>query len=624
MKCKQVLFAILALLWLCEASQAQLVVDDGVIPQEAVETHLAGDGLQTANITFLGDNNQLGSFDATMSNIGLANGIILATGAAAGAIGPNNTTSQTQGGGNLEVSDPDLELISGATMHDACVLEFDFVAESDSLIFNYVFASEEYNEYVCSDFNDVFGFFLSGPGISGPFQNNAINLAVLPDTDIPVAVNSVNNGSSGIFGTDSLCSMLNENWEQYTEYHFDNSISTGSNETQYDGFTVGLTAKSGLICGETYHIKLAIADAEDDNLDSAVFLESGSLDGSGFDIEFVVDNAPSGHPTDCMIESCVGGTLRFSRTNVETDATVNINTFGAADMGIDYSEIPSTISFAAGEENVELQIEALWDEITEGEEELVVSIEYTNICGQLTTVSTTVLILDYALPLSGEDSTFNLCPGEAMTILAEVENGLAPFEYSWDGELGADSLIVDTEAETLLEVTDYCGNSAVTIYTLTNPDELITYAPEETCLEAPVEIVINGGVEPYQIEWDTETEHLGESLYWIQYEGLATVIITDGCGMLQELEIAASDCSIIVPNVFSPNDDGQNDYFRIDGLESPLTASLTVHNRWGGLVFQTNHYLNNWDAYGVEEGVYYYVLQFSDGTKSSGSVTVMR
>ena len=612
------------MLFLSNITTAQLIVNDGIVPQEAVETYLAGSGLQTSNISYLGDNNQLGSFDASASNIGLGSGIILATGAAVGAVGPNNTTSQTQGGGNLGVSDPDLEMLSGTVMHDACVLEFDFVAESDSLIFNYVFASEEYNEYVCSEFNDVFGFFLSGPGISGPFQNNAINLAVVPNTETPVAVNSVNNGSSGIFGLDSLCTMLTEDWQQYTQYHFDNSLTTGGDEIQYDGFTAGLTAKAGLSCGETYHIKLAIADAEDDNLDSAVFLETGSLDGAGYDIDFIVDEAPVGHPSDCMIESCVGGVLRFTRTNTSSQATINLSLAGEAESGIDFSEIPSTITFAEGEEVQDVQIEALWDALEEGEEELSVSIGYTNICGQEVTLSTQIFILDYELPSAGLDQSFSLCPDEETTLYSTVESGLTPFDYAWDTEPGADTLVVNTASEVLFEATDFCGNTTSALYSVSLPEELSVFAPAETCLDVPIELIVSGGAQPYTVEWDTDTQNVGDNLYWLQSEGWTTVSILDACETEYTLDILASDCSIVIPNVFSPNDDGLNDFFRIDGLKSPLTAAISIHNRWGGLVFQSNHYLNNWDAYGVEEGVYYYVLQFSDGSESSGSVTIMR
>jgi len=108
------------------------------------------------------------------------------------------------------------------------------VPTGDSLAFRFVFGSEEYPEYVNS-INDVFGFFISGPGITGPYQNNAKNIALIPATNNPVSINSVNAGS-------------NNTW--YTANH------NGQHNVQPDGFTKVLTARANVICGETYQIKI--------------------------------------------------------------------------------------------------------------------------------------------------------------------------------------------------------------------------------------------------------------------------------------------------------------------------------------------------------------------------------
>ena len=87
--------------------------------------------------------------------------------------GPNNAsgTGMSMGGGG----DPDLEDLTTSTTFDACIIEFDVLVNSDSLQFDYVFGSEEYTTYVNSSFNDVFGLFISGPGIVG-----LQNLALIP------------------------------------------------------------------------------------------------------------------------------------------------------------------------------------------------------------------------------------------------------------------------------------------------------------------------------------------------------------------------------------------------------------------------------------------------------------
>ena len=219
----------------------------------------------------------MGSFSGADDAIGMESGLILSTGVVSGAIGPNSTTSNTSGEGNSGFSDADLNLITGTQTHDAAILEFDIDATGDSLLFEYIFASEEYNEYVCSNFNDAFGFFISGPGITGPYSNNAINIALIPNSDVEVSINTVNSGVSGPFGAGSICSASDPNWESNSNFFVDNDFNPDITTTQFDGFTIKLTASAAVQCGETYHIKLAIADAFDYFLDSAVFLGANSL-----------------------------------------------------------------------------------------------------------------------------------------------------------------------------------------------------------------------------------------------------------------------------------------------------------------------------------------------------------
>jgi hypothetical protein len=153
-------------------------------------------------------------------------------------------------------------LIPGISTNDKTVLEFDFKTDSDSVFFSYVFASEEYNEFTNSQYNDVFGFFLSGNGLS------STNLALIPGTSTPVSINNVNGGNP--FGTNaSHPELFNNN---------DLSDGGGSFATEYDGFTDVFTASAtGLTPNATYHLKIAIADAGDTALDSAVFLKAGSF-----------------------------------------------------------------------------------------------------------------------------------------------------------------------------------------------------------------------------------------------------------------------------------------------------------------------------------------------------------
>nr|WP_281250717.1 choice-of-anchor L domain-containing protein [Hydrococcus rivularis] len=137
------------------------------------------------------------------------------------------------------------------TYYDANILEFEFESAGGDLFFDYVFASEEYNEFVNSIFNDVFGFFLDG-----------VNIALIPGTSTPVAINNVNSGSNSAFYNNNDPSDL--------------GTPTPFN-IQYDGFTKVFTAKAlGLTPGK-HKIKLATADTGDRILDSAVFIKASSF-----------------------------------------------------------------------------------------------------------------------------------------------------------------------------------------------------------------------------------------------------------------------------------------------------------------------------------------------------------
>ncbi|MEO5570114.1 MAG: choice-of-anchor L domain-containing protein [Bacteroidia bacterium] len=164
---------------------AQLIVATSATPSDLVNAIAAG-GIAVSNIIYNGDALAASTFQCTGTcNVGISGGMLLTSGHASIAAAPNTGTGQGYDLGL--VGDPDLTTLTTGLTYDACVLEFDFIAVSDTAIFNYIFASEEYNDYVGSTFNDVFGFFISGPGITG---NQ--NIALIPGTLTPIAINNVN------------------------------------------------------------------------------------------------------------------------------------------------------------------------------------------------------------------------------------------------------------------------------------------------------------------------------------------------------------------------------------------------------------------------------------------------
>jgi uncharacterized repeat protein (TIGR01451 family) len=219
-------------------------------PQQLAQL-LAGPGVVVSNVTFTGANVAGGSFTGGVADgLGIESGVILSSGNIASAAGPNLDDGVTAI--NKTPGDPNLNVIVGEThtTFDAAVLEFDFVPSSNTVSFRYVFASDEYNEFV-GEFNDVFAFFIDGQ-----------NVALIPSTSTPVAINTVNLQTNSAFYRNNDPSDL--------------GIPTPFG-TQFDGFTTVLTATATLTPNVSHHIKLAIADTDDDVLDSAVFLQAASF-----------------------------------------------------------------------------------------------------------------------------------------------------------------------------------------------------------------------------------------------------------------------------------------------------------------------------------------------------------
>ncbi len=275
---KKIFFVLLLALPSCFIN-AQLVIDNSTqTPQELAQNVLLGQGINISNIKFnnsavsaIAINDQIAQFsNGKTTNIGIEKGIILSTGNALIGKGPNDQIQATLPTSNSFLGDNDLKILSNnQAIKSVAILEFDFVPSGNKLNFNFVFASEEYPEYANDNYNDHFGFFLSGPGIAGPFSRNASNIALIPNTSLPVSINNLNNGKSN----SGAC--------EYCQYYIDNTNGT---TIQYDGFTKVLGVVADVQCGQTYHIKLAIANVEDDNFDSAVFIEGASFSASDINL----------------------------------------------------------------------------------------------------------------------------------------------------------------------------------------------------------------------------------------------------------------------------------------------------------------------------------------------------
>ena len=453
--------------------QGQIVVDQASTTNEVeqlVENVLLGSCVTATNVTYTGPASASGTFDATGTSFTMQNGILLTTGSANGAIGPddvgNFSVDQNRGG------DVDLTVLAGETTNDAVVLEFDFVPEDDTLTFRYVFASEEYPEWVGSEFNDVFGFFVAGPGISGPFTSpggfpaGSANIALIPGTTTPVAINNVNNGDDG----NGPC----ENCAYYLE--------NTNNDIQYDGYTTVLTAQVVVQPCQTYHIRLAIADAGDNDWDSGVFLEAGSFtSGGGITVDF----------TDASIaESCSDQYIVFSRVNLSNNSNPIGATYsiaGSAEAGVDYDMFPTSVTIPAGQDTVMIPISVFLDNLNESTETIIVNMDQPP-CDCQAPGSASIDVIDnqvrLAVTTTGETT---ICLGQSTSLTADVTGSFAPYSGAWDnGAPAGENVSVSPTTTTTYTYTasDACGGQTETsseTITVIRPD--FTTNDSSQCLD---------------------------------------------------------------------------------------------------------------------------------------------
>ncbi|MGB0916595.1 MAG: choice-of-anchor L domain-containing protein, partial [Flavobacteriales bacterium] len=459
-----------------------ITVDEANTNQQVrdyVENVLLGSCVTVSNITYTGPASASGTFDGTGTILGLDGGIILTTGEGDIAEGPDDDNNAGNDQGN--VGDADLTTLAGITTYDAVILEFDFVPQNAGLSFNYIFGSEEYPEWVNAGYNDVFGFFISGPGITGPysspgaFPGGSQNIALLPATTTPVAIDNVNNGQSGTEPATGPCTNC--------AFYVDNSSGPA---LQYDGYTTVLTAEATVTPCETYHIKLAVGDAGDHIYDSGVFLEEGSFSaGGGVTVDIQTSTIPPG-----IFEGCNDAWFIFKRVDLSDTSvpiTADFTISGTATPTADYAAFPTSITIPAGEDSVFINLGVVLDFIPEGPETIIVTMDDPP-CTCLAPASATVTILDNDIPLAvSTTGTTTICLGQSTGLTASPAGSQTPYTSGWDsGAPAGDNVTVSPTTTTTYTytVTDNCGgqtvNSSETI-TVIRPD--FTVDDDEQCFD---------------------------------------------------------------------------------------------------------------------------------------------
>lgn len=264
---KKILKFVVFLITLSTFSQNIVVDSQTYTPQQLIEDILIdSDCITNINVTnavggnFGGNDQSYGYFDATGTSFPFESGIVLSTGRLINVPGPNDNLSDDDAAN--WAGDIDLEIaLNENQTYNATILEFDFTAVASQVSFRYLFASEEYQENNSNscEYSDLFGFLIR-PTTS---QNQYENIALVPDTTIPVKVTTVTPGVPG------SCPPQNEIY--FGSYNGTNS------PINFNGQTDVLTATANVIPNQSYHVKLVIADEQNYRYDSAVFLEAGSF-----------------------------------------------------------------------------------------------------------------------------------------------------------------------------------------------------------------------------------------------------------------------------------------------------------------------------------------------------------
>ena len=350
------------------------VANSGWTPESLVYDEFLGSGscVNITNITYTGDNRSIGRFSRNPNNpaFPFESGIILSTGKVIDAMGPNNfnnVTTETN-----EPGDADLDLIASPNpTYDATVLSFDFQPATSSVSFRYIFASDEYPQWACSQFNDVFAFFISGSGITPDpegFSNGAKNIALLPDGITPVSINNIHVDGWNQYqnnGPNPNCPDVNG------EYYV--AVPPSATTIEYDGRTVVLTATlDGLSPCDTYKMKLAIADVSDRKLDSAVFLEALSFE-TGSDIQIKNFDFKNNETND-IFRGCNPNTLRIERTNsdITQEEEITYTVGGTALYNTHHDLTGGTVTIPANETYIDIPYNLIDNPISGGSATIVI------------------------------------------------------------------------------------------------------------------------------------------------------------------------------------------------------------------------------------------------------------
>jgi hypothetical protein len=566
-------------------------------PQTIAE-QLVGEAIEISNVKITGSNIQIGTFNDDLAIVGIQKGIVMASGNINNALGPNasgkagdETTGATNDPYLIELGDK-----NGVTFKDAIIVEFDFIPKGTVISFKYVFASEEYPEYD-QEFPDLFGFWISGEGIAQP-----TNLAKVPNTDIEINTKTISSADNS----------------QYYNSNGDGNTPIFNQFLGYDGYTDVLVAEYEVVPCKKYHLKFAIADANDQILDSGVFIETKSF--NSFQNPIISLDYESSR--DKIFEECAPATLNIeTKNNTSSPLKFLIEYTGTAtDSDFNPASLPSEVVFAPNDSKKSFSLNAIQDLLQEGEEQLIISLKPECDLG-FTTDSIIVLVED---GIQKEVQDFVWCNEDTFK--------LATFDKRTD--------LLIFEPTTNLS----CLNCAEPMVYLTGKDTIYyTFIDKATDCTTKDTFEIQQFIPEMVFSIDTSAYYtvldiVGEidstnltSFYWDinhrNYQGKSVLHQSSIYGedkvcldiyltgvhdslkcMLKQDTALCLDKKIFIPNVITPNGDDKNDSFVPIGISSGFW-DLTVYNRDGKKVAFLPNYHFDFEGENLSDGVYFYNLE---------------
>ena len=646
-----------------------ITVDESYTPQDLVEDILINSPCANVfNVSVSGGNfasgeKSYGFFDATGTGFPFENGIILSTGKINNSPGPNSYLSDDDGSMRWN-GVPDLNQALGlSNSFNATILEFDFIPLGNHISFDYIFSSEQYLSSPTSgqcNFTDGFAFLLKEASAT-----TYDNLAVIPGTNIPVKVNTVR-------GPGTICPPANATY-------FD-AFNDDNHPTNYNGQTVVLTAQADVIPGQTYHIKLVIADEGNYRYDSAIFLGGGSFN-FGIDIgddRLIADGNPLCPSETLVVDATQTGATGYQwfQNDIaligETNSTYTVISEGEYSVKINYGTLCQT----TGNITIEYATDLIVNEDTfylcdaDDNQDGIMTFDlstitpdlFTNLPSSYTvsffesTSSTIALPTIYTnttaynqpvfarimniqgcysdYPVNLVIKTFNeivtdeevgLC--ETSSIILNAGSGFS--SYTWN----------TTPVETTQSITvDTPGTYIVTLTNSNNCSKTKTFTVTTSGIATINDVIINdfsdnntitvdySGLGVYEFSLDG-TNYQSSAIFNNLNEGEYTVFVRDtkGCG-----EVSKTFYILDYPKFFTPNGDGTNDFWRIKNLNKRnlQNSTIDIFDRYGKLVFQINPRNQVWDGnfngYALPSSDYWFVIQLTDGKIVKGHFTLKR